>query len=141
MFHLSERRITSYLPAVGQKFLSTYQLCGAYIVFLTILLNLYLLTPNYTSFGYMFFLLLWMIGRQLLVKTKRLLWFPLKVYAAIVFVFIYSMSVFLSLQTRLLKVVDFNSAFGYSPEASTLNNIWGPLAVLVVMQLYSYERR
>ncbi|KAF3962627.1 hypothetical protein CMV_012877 [Castanea mollissima] len=139
--HSQERRITSYLTAVGQKFLSTYQLCGAYIVFLTILLNLYLLTPNYTSFGYMFFLLIWMIGRQLLGKTKRRLWFPLKVYAAIVFVFIYSMSVFLSLQTWLSKVVDFNSAFGYSPEASTLKNIWGPLAVLVVMQLYSYERR
>ena len=141
MFHLSERRITSYLTAVGQKFLSTYQLCGAYIVFLTILLNLYLLTPNYTSFGYMFFLLLWMIGSQLVGKTKRRLWFPLKVYAAIVFVLIYSMSVFLSLQTWLSKVVDINSAFGYSPEASTLNNIWGPLAVLVVMQLHSYERR
>nr|POF15845.1 piezo-type mechanosensitive ion channel like [Quercus suber] len=139
--HSQERRITSYLTAVGQKFLSTYQLCGAYIVFLTILLNLYLSTPNYTSFGYMFFLLLWMIGRQLLGKTKRRLWFPLKVYAAIVFVFIYSMSVFLSLQTWLSKVVDFNSAFGYCPEASTLNKIWGPLAVLVVLQLYSYERR
>ena len=141
MFHLSDRRIASYLSAVGQKVLSTYRSFGTYIVFLTILLSLYLVTPNYASFGYMFFLLLWMIGTQLVEKTKRWLWFPLKVYAVIVFVFIYSMSVFYSLQTWLSKIVDLNSAFGYSPEASTLRDIWESLAVLVVMQLYSYERR
>uniref|UniRef100_A0A2N9ELV3 Piezo-type mechanosensitive ion channel homolog domain-containing protein n=1 Tax=Fagus sylvatica TaxID=28930 RepID=A0A2N9ELV3_FAGSY len=137
----NDRRIASYLSAVGQKVLSTYRSFGTYIVFLTILLSLYLVTPNYASFGYMFFLLLWMIGTQLVEKTKRWLWFPLKVYAVIVFVFIYSMSVFFSLQTWLSKIVDLNSAFGYSPEASTLRNIWESLAVLVVMQLYSYERR
>ncbi|CBI34341.3 unnamed protein product, partial [Vitis vinifera] len=33
------------------------------------------------------------------------------------------------------------TAFGYNPEASILKNIWESLAVLIVMQLYSYERR
>ncbi|KAI9080274.1 hypothetical protein K1719_037668 [Acacia pycnantha] len=38
----SERRIASYLSAIGQKFLSIYRSCGTYIAFLTILLTVYL---------------------------------------------------------------------------------------------------
>ncbi|CAJ1960920.1 unnamed protein product [Sphenostylis stenocarpa] len=43
--------------------------------------------------------------------------------------------------THGMSSIDLQTAFGYNPGASMLQNIWGPLAVLVVMQLYSYERR
>ncbi|KAK9292746.1 hypothetical protein L1049_020726 [Liquidambar formosana] len=136
-----ERRIASYLTAIGQKFLSTYRSCGTYIAFLTILLTVYLVTPNYASFGYLFFLLLWMTGRQLLEKTRRHLWFPLKLYAVAVFIFIYGLSVFSSFEKWLSGMVDLYLAFGYNPDASMLKNVWVSLAIVVVMQLYSYERR
>lgn len=74
-------------------------------------------------------------------KTRRRLWLPLKVYAIVVFLFIYGSSAFVSFQRWLSRIVDVSSAFGYKPEASMLENIWESLAVLVVMQLYSYERR
>ncbi|XP_057960873.1 piezo-type mechanosensitive ion channel homolog [Malania oleifera] len=136
-----ERKIASYLTAIGQKFLSAYRSCGTYIAFLTILLTVYSVTPNYTSFGYVFFLLLWMIGRQLVEKTRRRLWFPLKMYAVGVFIFIYCLTVFFSFKTRFSRLIDLCSAFGFNPEASMLKNVWESLAVLIVMQLYSYERR
>lgn len=136
----SERKIASYLSAMGQKFLSAYRSWGTYIAFSTILLTVYLVAPNYTSFGYLFFLLIWLIGRQILGKTRWQLWFPLKLYAVAVLVLIYSMSVFLSFQTWLSRMVDLDFTFGYNKEASVLRNIWESLAVLVVMQLYSYER-
>ncbi|OMO99081.1 Piezo family [Corchorus olitorius] len=136
-----ERKIGSYLNVIGQKFLTIYRSCGTYIVILTILLALYNVRPNYASFGYLFFLLLWMTGRQLAGKTIRRLWLPLKIYAVAVFVFIYGLSVFSSLRERLSRKVDLSSAFGYDPEASMLKNVWESLAVLIVMQLFSYERR
>ena len=126
---------------MGRKFLSAYRSCGTYIAFLTILLTVYLVKPNYTSFGYLLFLLLWMSGRQLVEKTKRRLWFPLKVYAVAVFMFIYCLSVFLSFETWVSTTVDLYIAFGYNQKASILKNTWESLAVLIVMQLYSYERR
>ncbi|KAK6243143.1 hypothetical protein QUC31_009552 [Theobroma cacao] len=136
-----ERIIGSYLNAIGEKFLSLYRSCGTYIVLLTILLTVYLVTPNYSSFGYLFFLLLWMTGRQLAGKTVKHLWLPLKIYAVAVFLFIYGLCVFPWLRQWLSRMVDLSSAFGYNPEASMLKNIWESLAVLIVMQLYSYERR
>ncbi|XVE62951.1 hypothetical protein DITRI_Ditri06bG0160400 [Diplodiscus trichospermus] len=135
-----ERKIGSYLNAIGKKFLSIYRSCGTYIVFLTILLTVYVVTPNYSSFGYLFFLLLWMTGRQLVGKTVKHLWLPLKIYAILVFLFIYGISAFSWLEEWLSRMVELSSAFGYNPEASMLKNIWESLAVLVVMQLYSYER-
>ncbi|KAF8392505.1 hypothetical protein HHK36_022847 [Tetracentron sinense] len=136
-----EIRIASYLSAIGQRFLSAYRSWGTYIAFLTILLTVYLVTPNYISFGYLFFLLLWIIGRQLVEETRRRLWFPLKVYAIIVFIFIYSLSIFSSLETWLSGIIYLYPDLGYNPEASLLENIWESIAVLIVMQLYSYERR
>lgn len=50
-----ERFIARYLSEVGQKCLSTYRSYGTYVAFLTILLTLYMVTPNYISFGYLFF--------------------------------------------------------------------------------------
>ncbi|KAF4395791.1 hypothetical protein F8388_018065 [Cannabis sativa] len=136
----NERKITSYLSAMGQKCLSAYRSWGTYIALSTILFTVYLVIPNYTSFGHLFFLLLWLIGRQILGKTRWQLWFPLKVYAVVVLVLIYSMSVFTGFQIWLSSIVDLDSAFGYKNKASTIENIWESLAILVVMQLYSYER-
>ncbi|XP_010242544.1 PREDICTED: piezo-type mechanosensitive ion channel homolog isoform X2 [Nelumbo nucifera] len=136
-----ERRIATYLTAMGQKFLSAYRSFGTYISFLTILLTVYLVTPNYISFGYLFFLLVWIIGRQLAEKTKRRLWFPLKVYAVTVFIFIYSLNIFSTFKTWLSRMINLYPDLGYNPEASLLENVWESLAVLIVMQLFSYERR
>ncbi|KAM1449410.1 hypothetical protein ACFXTO_008254 [Malus domestica] len=136
-----ERRIALFLSAIGQKFLSVYRSCGTYIAFLTILLTVYLVRPNYVSFGYIFLLLVWIIGRQLVERTKKRLWFPLKAYAIMVFIFMYSLSSFLSIEIWLSKFIDLYFYLGYNSEASCLKNIWESLAVLIVMQLYSYERR
>ncbi|XP_034689649.1 piezo-type mechanosensitive ion channel homolog isoform X2 [Vitis riparia] len=136
-----ERRIASFLSAIGQQFLSMYRSCGTYIAFMTILLAVYLVTPNYISFGYIFLLLVWIIGRQLVEKTKRRLWFPLKVYSLLVFIFIYSLSICSKFEMWLSRVIDLYPNLGYNPEASLLKNVWESLAIVIVMQLYSYERR
>ncbi|KAB2071038.1 hypothetical protein ES319_A08G195800v1 [Gossypium barbadense] len=136
-----ERRIASFLSEIGQKFLSIYRSCGTYIALLTILLTVYMVTPNYISFGYIFLLLVWIIGRQLVERTKRRLWFPLKIYAIMVFIIIYSLSSFTSFKIWLSGFINLYFYLGYDPEASLLDNIWQSLAVLIVMQLYSYERR
>ncbi|KAL0720141.1 hypothetical protein Bca4012_034740 [Brassica carinata] len=136
-----ERHIASFLSAIGQKFLSMYRSCGTYIAFITILISVYLVKPNYVSFGYIFLLLLWITGRQLFEETKRRLWFPLKAYAFLVFMFIYCLSSFVSLQLWLSGYIDLYFYLGYNSKAPLLNNVWESLAVLVVMQLYSYERR
>ena len=140
-FIFTERRIASYLSAIGQKFLSIYRSCGTYIAFVTILLTVYMVRPNCISFGYIFLLLLWIIGRQLVERTKRQLWLPLKVYAILVFIFIYSLSSFSSLEMWLSKLIDLYLYLGYDSKASSFDNVWESLAVLIVMQLYSYERR
>uniref|UniRef100_A0A0E0JJ67 Uncharacterized protein n=1 Tax=Oryza punctata TaxID=4537 RepID=A0A0E0JJ67_ORYPU len=136
-----EKKIASYLSKIGQKFLWVYRSYGTYVAFLTILLTLYLVTPNYISFGYLFFLLVWIIGRQLVEKTKRRLWFPLKVYATVVFIFTYCLSVSPLFAGLVSKFVKLYPDLGFDPKASLLMNVWQSLAVLVVMQLYSYERR
>ncbi|CAA7044183.1 unnamed protein product [Microthlaspi erraticum] len=136
-----ERHIASFLSAIGQKFLSMYRSCGTYIAFITILISVYLVKPNYVSFGYIFLLLLWITGRQLFEETKRRLWFPLKAYAVLVFMFIYCLSSFVSLQLWLSGFIDLYFYLGYDSKAPLLDNVWESLAVLVVMQLYSYERR
>ncbi|XP_030947959.1 piezo-type mechanosensitive ion channel homolog isoform X1 [Quercus lobata] len=136
-----ERRIASFLSAIGQKFLSIYRSLGTYIAFITILLTVYLVRPNHISLGYILFLLVWIIGRQLVERTKRRLWFPLKAYSIMVFIFLYSLSSFSSFEMWLSSLIDLNFYLGYNSEASSLENVWESLAVLIVMQLYSYERR
>ncbi|XP_056856605.1 piezo-type mechanosensitive ion channel homolog, partial [Raphanus sativus] len=136
-----ERHIASFLSAIGQKFLSMYRSCGTYIAFITILISVYLVKPNYVSFGYIFLLLFWITGRQMFEETKRRLWFPLKAYAVLVFMFIYCLSSFVSFQLWLSGFIDLYFYLGYNSEAPLLDNVWESLAVLIVMQLYSYERR
>lgn len=135
-----ERKIASYLGAVGHKFLSLYHSFGTYIAFMTIIVAVYCVRPNYVSFGYIFLLLVWITGRQLVEKTKKRLWFPLQAYAIVVFIFIYSLSIFPSFQRWLSKKIDL-SDFGYDNEVSLWKNGWESLAILIVMQLYSYERK
>ncbi|WOH04528.1 hypothetical protein DCAR_0623937 [Daucus carota subsp. sativus] len=135
-----DSEIASYINAIGRKIHSAYRSCGTYIVCLTVLLTIYLVKPNYASFGYLFFLLLWMNGRQLVGKTIRHLWFPLKLYAVAVFALIYCLGIFPSLKTWFSGRIDLYQAFGYDPDASLLRNVREPLAILVVMQLYSFER-
>jgi piezo-type mechanosensitive ion channel component 1/2 len=138
---IAEKRISKYLSKVGQKFLSLYRSYGTYVAFLTILLTLYLVTPNYISFGYLFFLLFWIIGRQLTRKTKKRLWLPLKIYAAVIFVCTYGLSITPGLATWVSKYVNLYPDLGFDQEASLLHNVWQSMAILIVMQLYSYERR
>lgn len=118
-----------------------YRSFGTYISFLTILLAVYTVRPNYTSFGYIFLLLVWIIGRQLVEKTKSRLWFPLKVYAISVFIFIYILSIFPTFEAWVSTKVDLHGCLGYDTEAPLLRNLWESLAIMIVMQLYSYERR
>ncbi|XP_042395916.1 piezo-type mechanosensitive ion channel homolog isoform X1 [Zingiber officinale] len=136
-----EKQIAAYLRKVSEIFLSTYHSFGTYVAFLTILFTLYLVTPNYVSFGYLFFLLVWIIGRQLVEQTKTRLWFPLKVYSAVVFICTYSLSTSTVLASWVSKLVNLYPDLGFNPEASLLENVWESVAVLIVMQLYSYERR
>ncbi|KAL6502839.1 hypothetical protein OROHE_024007 [Orobanche hederae] len=139
--HSHERRVALYLNAIGKRFLSMYRSFGTYIAFLTILLAVYLVRPNYISFGYIFLLLVWIIGRQLVERTKRRLWYPLKAYATTVFIFVYILSTFPTFEKWISKKVDLCLCFGYNTKASLLENLWDSLAILIVMQLYSYERR
>ncbi|KAK2649249.1 hypothetical protein Ddye_016738 [Dipteronia dyeriana] len=111
------------------------------LAFFSILLTVYRVTPNYISFGYIFLLLAWIIERQLVEKIKRRLWYPLKAYAITVFVIIYSLSSFSSFQMWSSRIIDLYFYLGYNSDASLLENVWESLAVLIVMQPYSYERR
>ncbi|MED6172171.1 hypothetical protein PIB30_047572, partial [Stylosanthes scabra] len=131
----------SYLNVIRKKFLCVYQACGKYVAFLTVLFSVYLCTPNYASFGYLFFLQLWISGRQLLGHTRKHLWFPMKVYSVTVFACIYCIGVFSTSNMWFPGVANLQTAFGYNPAASMLSNIFESLAILVVMQLYCYERR
>lgn len=121
--------------------MSIYRSFGTYIAFLTILLTVYLVRPNYLSFGYIFLLLVWITGRQLVEKTKRRVWFPLKVYAIVVFILIYGLSIFPSFEAWMCGKLDLFAYFGYNPDGPLFENVWQSLAIVIVMQLYSYERR
>uniref|UniRef100_A0A2N9GW87 Uncharacterized protein n=2 Tax=Fagus sylvatica TaxID=28930 RepID=A0A2N9GW87_FAGSY len=101
-YEMAERRIASFLSAIGQKFLSIYRSCGTYIAFMTILLTVYLVRPNHISLG---------------------------------------LSSFSSFEMWLSSLIDLYFYLGYNSEASSLENVWESLAALIVMQLYSYERR
>lgn len=136
-----ERKVASYLSAIGQKFLSLYRSLGTYIAFVTILVTVYMARPNFVSFGFIFLLLFWITGRQLVEKTKRRLWFPLKAYSITMFILIYSLSIFPSFELWVSTKVDLYANLGYNPQASLLENVSESLAITIVMQLYSYERR
>ncbi|KAJ0797112.1 putative Piezo family protein [Helianthus annuus] len=136
-----ERKVASYLGAIGQKFLSIYRSFGTYIAFLTILITVYMARPNFVSFGFIFLLLFWITGRQLVQKTKRRLWYPLKLYSIVMFIITYILSIFPAFKSWVSTKVDLYAYLGYNPDASLLTNVYESLAIMIVMQLYSYERR
>ncbi|PWA88896.1 hypothetical protein CTI12_AA084740 [Artemisia annua] len=136
-----ERKVASYLSSIGQKFLSLYRSLGTYIAFVTILVTVYMARPNFVSFGFIFLLLFWITGRQLVQKTKRRLWYPLKLYAIIMFIICYILSIFPTLESWVSTKFDLYTILGYKPEGSLLENVYESLAITIVMQLYSYERR
>ncbi|XP_076898654.1 piezo-type mechanosensitive ion channel homolog isoform X1 [Bidens hawaiensis] len=136
-----ERKVASYLSAIGQKFLSLYRSFGTYIAFVTILITVYMARPNFVSFGFIFLLLFWITGRQLVQKTKRRLWYPLKLYSIIMLILTYILSIFPAFESWVSTKFDLYTYFGYNPEASLLTNVYESLAIMIVMQLYSYERR
>ncbi|PWA92008.1 Piezo non-specific cation channel, R-Ras-binding domain protein [Artemisia annua] len=136
-----ERKVASYLSAIGQKFLSIYRSLGTYIAFVTILITVYMTRPNFVSFGYLFLLIFWISGRQLFEKTKKRLWFPLKVYSIVMFILIYILSIFPSFKEWVSTKVDLYAYLGYNSEGSIFENVSESLAITIAMQLYSYERR
>ncbi|CAH1447448.1 unnamed protein product [Lactuca virosa] len=136
-----ERKVASYLSAIGQRFLSLYRSFGTYIAFVTILITVYMTPPNYVSFGYLFLLLFWITGRQLVEKTRKRLWFPLKAYSIVMFILIYILSIFPSFEGWISTKVDLYKYLGYNSEAAVFENVSEALAITIAMQLYSYERR
>ncbi|KAI3732422.1 hypothetical protein L1987_63627 [Smallanthus sonchifolius] len=136
-----ERKVASYLSAIGQKFLSLYRSFGTHIAFITILITVYMSRPNYVSFGYLFLLLFWITGRQLVEKTRKRLWFPLKAYSIVMFILIYILSIFRSFEEWISTKVDLYTYLGYNSEATVFQNVSESLAITIAMQLYSYERR
>ncbi|KAD4584482.1 hypothetical protein E3N88_22083 [Mikania micrantha] len=136
-----ERKVASYLSAIGQKFLSFYRSFGTHIAFITILATVYMTRPNYVSFGYLFLLLYWITGRQLVEKTRKCLWFPLKAYSIMMFILIYILSIFRSFEEWVSAKVDLHTYLGYNSEATIFQNVSESLAITIAMQLYSYERR
>ncbi|PQQ16802.1 piezo-type mechanosensitive ion channel homolog isoform X2 [Prunus yedoensis var. nudiflora] len=54
---------------------------------------------------------------------------------------VYLLEQFPSIEVWLSRLIDLYFYLGYDSEASSLENVWESLAVLIVMQLYSYERR
>ncbi|XP_076904496.1 piezo-type mechanosensitive ion channel homolog [Bidens hawaiensis] len=136
-----ERKVASYLSAIGQKFLSLYRSFGTYIAFITILMTIYMSRPNYVSFGYLFLLLFWITGRQLIEKSSKRLWFPLKTYSITMFILIYMLSIFRTFEEWISTKVDIHTYLGYNPESTVFENVSESLAITVAMQLYSYERR
>nr|XP_043638394.1 piezo-type mechanosensitive ion channel homolog [Erigeron canadensis] len=136
-----ERKVASYLSAIGQKFLTLYRSFGTYIAFITIIITVYMSRPNYMSFGYLFLLLFWITGRQLVEKTRKRLWFPLKVYSIVMFILIYILSIFPGFEEWVSTKVDLYTYLGFNSEASVFQNVSESLAITIAMQLYSYERR
>ncbi|KAJ7571313.1 hypothetical protein O6H91_01G159100 [Diphasiastrum complanatum] len=132
--------ITKYLTAIGESFRATYRSFGTHIVFATVLLVLYAAGQNYVSLGYMCFLLFWIIGRQMLGETTRHLWLPLMIFAGLVFLFRYVITVFPDLQMQLSKCFNLRADLGFDPNATLVENLWDPLAILSALQLYRYER-
>lgn len=138
---VTERKVASYLSAIGQKFLSLYRSFGTYIAFITILVTIYMSRPNYVSFGYLFLLLFWITGRQLIEKSSKRLWFPLKTYSITMFILIYMLCIFRTFEEWISTKVDIHTYLGYNPESTVFENVSESLAITVAMQLYSYERR
>ena len=107
---------------------------------MAILFTIYFVNPNYIYFVYLFFLLVWIVGRQLVGKKRHRLWIPLLMYSMLVFIFTYVLSSFPSVQMWLSRKVLLYPYIRLKPCTSLFEIIWESLTILVVTQLYRYER-
>ncbi|KAL3696338.1 hypothetical protein R1sor_010414 [Riccia sorocarpa] len=132
--------VTKHLAAIAEKVRATYRSFGTYIVFGTVLLVIYLVEPNYVSFGYLCLLLFWVIGRQIIGRTRAFLWYPLMIFSGSVFISRYILSAFPDLRKFLGKWLSLDDDFGFNPEDSLWGHLWDSLAILAAMQLFRFER-
>ncbi|KAH7277309.1 hypothetical protein KP509_39G044800 [Ceratopteris richardii] len=105
-----------------------------------VLLVVYTLGPNCISFGYFVLLLFWVTGRQIIGETRKRLWAPLYVYSVIVFAIHYTLAGFPVVEKKLEKMISVNLYLGFRPEASFIGHLWDSLLILIVMQLFRYDR-
>lgn len=138
--NLTVKWIVRKLADLGGSIRATYRSFGTLIAASTILIVVYILGPNYISFGYLILLLFWLTGRQLLGKTKTPLWFPLVMYTVVVFIFHYLMTCFPALQELIGRNIRLYPDLCFNPAASFVVHLWDSLLILIVMQLFIYER-
>ncbi|KAL2642994.1 hypothetical protein R1flu_010581 [Riccia fluitans] len=132
--------VTKHLAAIAEKVRATYRSFGTYIVYGTVLFVIYLVEPNYVSFGYLCLLLFWVIGRQIIGRTRAFFWYPLMIFSGSVFVSRYILSAFPDLRKFLSKWLSLDDDFGFNPQDSLLGHLWDSLAILAAMQLFRFER-
>lgn len=139
-FLLTANWVTKHLAATAEKIRFTYHMFGTYIAYGTVLFVIYCVNQNYVAFGYLCLLLFWIIGRQVLGRSEKGLWFPLLVYSAVVFVLRYILNSFSDLQQYVNTCIPLYPDLGFDPQASLLQHIWDPLAILIVMEVFKFER-
>ncbi|KAG0629951.1 hypothetical protein M758_1G142000 [Ceratodon purpureus] len=132
--------VTKFLATTGEKIRGTYHMFSTYIAYGTVLLVVFSVVQNYLAFGYLFLLLFWIIGRQVAGKTEERLWYPLLVYSAAVFIVRYILSAFPILQQYVDARIPLQLYLGFDPAASLFQHLWDPLAILIVMEVYKFER-
>ncbi|CAM6103082.1 unnamed protein product [Calypogeia fissa] len=132
--------VTKNLAAIAEIIRSTYRSFGTYIAYGTVLIVIYFVEPNYISLGYLCLLLVWVIGRQILGHTEAPLWYPMMVFAGVVFVFRYALTAIPALQDFTSDWFSLHKDFGFNKDASLLGHLWDSLAILCAMQLYRFER-
>lgn len=132
--------VTRFLATTVEKIRCTYHMFSTYIAYGTVLLVVYGVPQNYVALGYLFLLLFWIVGRQVAGKTEKYLWFPLLVYSGVVFVVRYTFSAFPILQQYVDPWCPLYPYLGFDPEVSLFQRLWDPLVILVVMEVYKFER-
>ena len=113
---------------------------GTYIAYTTILCLIYGVAQSYASFGYLFFLLCWVIGRQVVGKSEQQLWLPLMIFAGVVFIVRYILCAFPGTQDYVNDHIPLAEGLGFHKDMSIFGNLWDCLTILIVMQLFRYER-
>lgn len=132
--------ITKRLAAFAERLRFVYRMFGTYIAYTTILCLIYGVSQSYVSFGYLFFLLCWVIGRQIIGKSEQQLWLPLMIFSGIVFIVRYILSAFPGTQSVVDDYVPLVRGLGFHCDRSIFGNLWDCLTILIVMQLFRNER-
>ncbi|KAI5060462.1 hypothetical protein GOP47_0024882 [Adiantum capillus-veneris] len=138
--NLTVQWILKRVSDIGGAIHVVYRTFGTLIATVTVLLVVYRLGPNCISFGYFLLLLFWVTGRQLIGKTRTRLWAPLFIYAVAVFIVHYIIAGFPVLEEKLGEIVSLSLFLGFTPEASFVGHLWDSLLILIVMQLFRYDR-